>query len=129
MYMKRTKNNHADTLYIYSVYDLNEELVMTGPLDDVIEYLGLTRRKSFFETASKWKKSHKQDTTQGMKLKKHYVYFEGTEKITEKKCIKCGKVKPLSEFPMRTSSSGEVVTRNLCKRCHSIYTTERRKKK
>lgn len=117
--MKRVANNCADTLYIYSVYDDNDVLVMTGPLDDVIEYLGITRRKSFFETASRWKKKHNEKTVQGMKIRGRYVYYIGEEKMKEKKCKLCGKIKPLSDFPKHTSSNGKVVTRNVCKVCIS----------
>ena len=56
------------------------------------------------------------------------IYRKHTPPTTEKKCARCGVVKPRSEFYPRPSHSPNAITQK-CKQCHSEINNKRNKRR
>lgn len=97
----------ALTMIIYGVYDKEDNLLFTGNIDEITKFMGCTKSNVY----SADHLGHKVKRT-------YYVNKVGLEPVTEKRCYKCGEVKPIKQMHWRhRKSDGKLIPTTICKKC------------
>lgn len=108
---------------IYALYNKYDEIVCVGTRRELAEFLGCTPDQV---SNMSWREKKGQQIG-------YRVYYIGEEPVTEKKCVVCGEVKPVSEFPYNKNAKGVMIPLAKCKDCYKKYNREKargyRKKK
>lgn len=97
----------ADEVIIYAVYSKEDLPVIVGTIQEIADYLGIT--KNYVYTLACQSGRYKNS--------KYAVYRIGTEKIKERRCSICGKVKPFKEFAIRKKVNGKTIYCACCRSC------------
>lgn len=106
----------ADEIIIYAVYSKEDLPVIVGTIQEIADYLGVT--KNYI---------HKLVCQSGQyNNSKYTVYRIGTEKIKERRCSICGKVKPFKEFTTRKNGNGKTIYCTYCRSCKREYHSKRK---
>ena len=62
-------------------------------------------------------------------VRKYLIYFVEAEPIKEKRCSKCGKVKPIEQFGRRRNRNGTWIPVAICKECKNKIQKELKERK
>ena len=105
----------ADEIIIYAVYNKEDLPVIVGTSQEIAVYLGVTKNyvHKLVCQADRYKTHCKNSN--------YTVYRIGTEKIKEKRCSVCGKVKPTKQFVTRKNGKGKKIYCTYCIECKSEY--------
>lgn len=106
----------ADEIIIYAVYNKEELPVIVGTIQEIADYLDVTKNCV-----------HKLACQSGRYTNPKYaVYRIGTEKIKERCCSICGKIKPFKEFATRKNGNGKTIYCTYCRSCKREYHSRRK---
>mgnify|MGYP000155223378 CR=1 FL=1 len=109
---------NANTINIYSLYNKNEEICFVGTKQECCEYMGCTTN-AFLTSYSR----------RTYCVRKYLIYFVEAEPIKEKRCSKCGKVKPIEQFGRRRNRNGTWIPVAICKECKNKIQKELKERK
>lgn len=100
----------ADHVIIYNIEHRNGETCFVGTIHECMKYLNIDNPTIIY--------SHMSRFPAGGYLKKLYkVTFSHYEPIEEKVCRRCGKLKPINQFPLVRRKGKPSLHPNFCKVC------------
>ena len=101
------KSRDASQRILYGLYDKDDSLVFVGNMEEVMKFTGCARS------------TVNVDVCRGRKIQHKYTIVKiGHENITEKRCYRCGKTLPVTQFVWyNRPCDGKYVPRSICKSC------------